>query len=143
MKNYRSSALNGTLDKGTIFKPVSDLSLDLWVDADFAGLWNSEDSNDPDVARSRTGYVVTLGGIPIIWKSKLQTDKALSTCEAEYIAASQGMRELLPIRRVLKDICQCLNLKRARKVTVSTVWEDKRRSFDVDEIQATSHDTSN
>ena len=36
--------------------------------------------------------------------SKLQTEVALSTCEAEYIALSQCTRVLIPLRRLIKNI---------------------------------------
>ena len=39
-----------------------------------------------------------------MWASKMQTQVALSTMEAEYIALSQSMRDLIPIREVLKEI---------------------------------------
>ena len=39
-----------------------------------------------------------------MWVSKIQTQIALSTMEAEYIALSQSMRDLIPIREVLKEI---------------------------------------
>ena len=41
---------------------------------------------------------------PLLWTSKLQTQVALSTMEAEYIALSRYMRELIKIRQILKDI---------------------------------------
>ena len=56
---------------------------DLYCDADYAGLWKYEDDQDPVCVKSRTGYVVTLGGCPIHWTSKLQQELALSTLEAE------------------------------------------------------------
>jgi Reverse transcriptase (RNA-dependent DNA polymerase) len=31
--------LKGTIDKGTVFKPMGKLQIDCYVDADFAGLW--------------------------------------------------------------------------------------------------------
>ena len=43
-------------------------------------------------------------GCPIHWLSKLQTQIALSTMEAEYIALSQAMRELIGLRAILKEI---------------------------------------
>ena len=43
-------------------------------------------------------------GCPLHWLSKLQTQIALSTMEAEYIALSNSMRELIAIREVLKEI---------------------------------------
>jgi hypothetical protein len=40
----------------------------------------------------------------MLWVSKLQSLIALSTMEAEYVALSQSMRDLIPIREILKDI---------------------------------------
>jgi hypothetical protein len=80
------------------------LELDCYVEADFAGLWNYESDQDPVCVRSRTGYVITLGGCPVIWVSKLQTEIALITLEAEYIALSTSMRDLLPMRQILSEI---------------------------------------
>ena len=41
---------------------------------------------------------------PLHWVSKLQSQIALSTMEAEYIALSQSMRELIGFREILKEI---------------------------------------
>ncbi|GAX10397.1 hypothetical protein FisN_3Lu622 [Fistulifera solaris] len=41
--------LKATRTRGMIIRPTNDLKLDLFVDADFAGLWNSEDANDPEI----------------------------------------------------------------------------------------------
>ena len=83
--------LKGTRDKGLILKPDSALSLEMYADADFAGLWSTEDPDDPICVRSRTGCVITLGGVPITWTSKLQTEIAVSTMHAEYIALSMSL----------------------------------------------------
>ena len=57
--------------------------------------------------------------------SKLQTEIALSTLEAEYIALSQSMRDLLPMRRILKEIGAQLKLDFAQPAMVhSTIFED-------------------
>ena len=101
--------LAGTKDKGTTFSPTKTLSLDCYVDADFAGLWLFERDQDPVCVKSRTGYVLMLGGCPLIFKSKLWTEIALLTLEAEYIALSQGMRELLPLRNLLQEVGKNLN----------------------------------
>ena len=107
------------------FAPTDDLKLDCYVDADYAGLWNHEDDQDPVCVKSRTGYLLTLGGCPLVWVSKLQTEIALSTLEAEYISLSQAMRELMPMRELLQEIGTKLNLKFAQPTIVhSTVFED-------------------
>ena len=77
--------LQGTKNNGLRFKPDEQLKLDCYVDADFAGLYNVEDVQDPVCVKSRTGYCLTLGSCPLIWVSKLQTEVALSTTEAEYM----------------------------------------------------------
>ena len=117
--------LQGVQDNGLTFKPNSDLQLNCYVDADFAGLWNYESDQDPVCVRSRTGYVMTLGGCPIQWSSKLQTEIALSTTEAEYIALSQAMRELIPLRRLLLEIATAMRLPENKESVIkSTVFED-------------------
>jgi hypothetical protein len=117
--------LQGVGDNGLTFKPGNDLQLDCFVDADFAGLWNYESDQDPVCVKSRTGYVMTLGGCPIQWNSKLQTEIALSTTEAEYIALSQAMRELIPLRRLLSEIVTAMDLPGVKETVIqSTVFED-------------------
>jgi hypothetical protein len=89
--------LKGTLDKGLILKPSKDFKIDCYPDADFAGLWTRDDKQDPHCVRSRTGYVINLANCPVLWKSKLQTEIALSTMEAEYVALSASCKELFPL----------------------------------------------
>ena len=101
------------------------LKLDCYVDADFAGLWKFEPDNDPVCVKSRTGYVVFLGSCPIITCSKLQTEIALSTLESEYIALSLAMREILPLRELLKEVGDKLQLDFTKPTLVhSTIFED-------------------
>ena len=78
---------------------TNKLNFDLYCDADYAGLWTYEDDQDPVCVCSRTGYVMTLAGCPVHWSSKLQTEIATSTLEAEYIALAQGMREFVALWR--------------------------------------------
>jgi len=57
-----------------------------YVDADYGGdLYR----------RSLSAYIFTLYGSAISWYSSLQTIAALSTTEAEYIAATEGMKEAI------------------------------------------------
>ncbi|KAI2492247.1 hypothetical protein MHU86_22311 [Fragilaria crotonensis] len=52
--------LHRTADKGTIVTPTGDLSLDCYVDADFAGLHGRDPDHSDTSAKSRTGYIITL-----------------------------------------------------------------------------------
>jgi hypothetical protein len=108
-------------DNGLTFKPSNDLQLNCYVDADFIRLWNYESDQDP----VQTGYVMTLGGCPMQWNSKLQTEIALSTTESEYIALSQAMRELIPLRRLLLKITTAMKLPEIKNSVIkSTMFED-------------------
>ena len=117
--------LISTREKGLIFKPSTDWKLDCYVDADFCGLWGSEDPEDPIVSKSRTGFIITLGGCPLVWKSTLQQETSLSTMMAEYVALSTAMRELLPLKRLVKTIAAIVTGNDDVTVTAkSDVFED-------------------
>eukprot|EP00957_Ditylum_brightwellii_P066929 5079553-Ditylum_brightwellii.AAC.1 len=74
-------------------RPDLNRGLEVYVDASFAGEWNSENSEEPTSVLSRTGYIIKYANCLIVWTPKLQTEIALSTTEAEYVALSQAMRE--------------------------------------------------
>ena len=56
-----------------MFNPSKKLVVDFYADADFAGLGEHEDPQDPICDRSRTGFVVTFANCPLLWVTKLQT----------------------------------------------------------------------
>jgi hypothetical protein len=74
------------------------------VDSDFAGLFAVEYGIKPICTKSRTEYVIKYCDVPILWVSNMQTQITLSTMEAEYIALSKYMRDLIPIREIMKEI---------------------------------------
>jgi hypothetical protein len=95
--------LIGTKDKGIYLRPDNH-SFECWVDADFVGNWDRVNADvDPSTAKSRTGYVINYGGCPISWASKLQTEVALSTTEAEYNALSTSLREVIHLMHLIDE----------------------------------------
>ena len=90
---------------------TENLELDLFADADFSSLYASEDKLDPISVKSRTGILLNSGGVPVCWSSKLQSEISLSTFEAEYIALSQGMRELVSERRLVLELGERMNME--------------------------------
>ncbi len=58
-----------------------------FVDFDFAG--------DRDRRRSLTGYLFTIGACAVSWKATLQPTVALSSTEAEYMAATEAIKEAI------------------------------------------------
>jgi hypothetical protein len=87
-----------------IIKPTSELTLDLYVDANFAGLHRHEPDHLPDTVRSRSGYILMLASCPVDWKSQLQTELLMSTLEAKYSTLSYALKTLLPLKCLLIEI---------------------------------------
>jgi hypothetical protein len=117
--------LKATRDEGLVLQPSNTLKVDCYVDADFGGLFGAEDPMDPLCAKSRTGFVVMLANCPLVWASKLQTTIALSTQNAEYVALSQSLRELVHLRELLLDLMGTLGLGSEVKFeTKSKAFED-------------------
>ncbi|KAL6329151.1 hypothetical protein AAG906_011604 [Vitis piasezkii] len=56
---------------------------------------DSDMAEDVDNRRSTSGYLMTFSGGVVSWQSRLQKCVALSTTEAEYIAAAEACKELL------------------------------------------------
>ena len=64
--NHIARYFQGNKDKGLILSPDRNkLQLDLYADADFAGLFVSEDKQDPVSIKSQTGLLINFGGAPI------------------------------------------------------------------------------
>lgn len=88
--------LIGTKDLGIIIKNDKELLLRGWSDADWAG--------DVEDRRSTTGYLFTLAGAPVAWKSKKQPTVALSSCESELMAITESVKEALWLRKLMADL---------------------------------------
>jgi hypothetical protein len=56
--------LHRTRNMGTIINPTGELTLNCYVDADFAGLYMRNPSDSPTGVKSCTGYVIMLGNAP-------------------------------------------------------------------------------
>jgi len=92
--------LQGTQEVGISFKrnmknQAEPLQLRAFADADYA--------NDVDNRRSVSGYIVYTNG-PIMWRSKLQQTVALSSTEAEYMALSETIKEILYFRSLMNEL---------------------------------------
>ena len=86
--------LKGTLQKGLTYNRKNGLILEAAADANWTG----------DKGRSTTGFVITLGKMPIFFKSHLQKSVALSVHEAELVAASEAAQQVMGIRNILSSL---------------------------------------
>jgi hypothetical protein len=100
---YLICYLKKTHDLGLRFKPDSNKGFECYCDADFSGLWNKAFAPvDPITSKSQSGWIIFYAGCPVSWASKLQSQVTLSTTEAEYIAISQALCDVIPIMGLLQ-----------------------------------------
>ena len=119
--------------KESFFGPNSSKGCECYVDADFAGGWSSGDTTNPESVLSRTGFFICYAGCPIYWQSKLQSEITLSTTEAEYVAMSMAMREVLPFLNLMTEIGSFLPVHSRPPQINCTTWEDNRSCIKVAE----------
>ena len=90
------------------FKGTVKLKLKYKVDGNKSckvfGYCDSDFKGDLNKRRSIFGYVFTIGGNTISWKSSLQRVVALSSTEAEYIALTEATKEALWWKGMLDEI---------------------------------------
>jgi hypothetical protein len=122
--------LKRTRSQGTIIRPTGKLDLDLYVDADFAGLFRQEPDRIPESVKSRTGYVIMLSNCPLLFKSILQNSISASTLEAEYNALSYALKTLLPLKRILMEVIEALDVPNSIRTSIrARVFEDNQGAY--------------
>ncbi|KAL7150071.1 hypothetical protein ABFS83_05G083800 [Erythranthe nasuta] len=91
--------MKGSAEIGLLFKRNDRITCDAWkgfVDSDYAG--------SIDTRKSLTGYVFTLFGTAVSWKSNLQSVVALSTTKAEYMAVTEAVKEAIWMIGILQEL---------------------------------------
>ena len=72
---------------------------------------------------------ITLGKVPLIWGSRLQSEIVFSTMESEYIALSTAIRDLVLIRQLYDEVKPMLGLKYKHELILSRVYEDNQAAL--------------
>jgi hypothetical protein len=116
--------LKATHDCGLVLNPSRELKIDCYPDADFAGIYGYENLSDPSCVKSRTGLVITVAKCPILWQSKLQTETALSTMEAEIVALAHSCRKLFPIMDMVSMLGEKVGLPVSEATMNVSIHED-------------------
>ncbi|CAL1401005.1 unnamed protein product [Linum trigynum] len=82
--------------QGLFFPSNNSLDLVANREADWGGCQSTR--------RSTTGYVVTLDGVPVSWRTKKQQVVARSSTEAEYRAMASKVSEIIWLRWLLEEL---------------------------------------
>ena len=96
------------------------------MDVYFPGGCQQVKSRNAENVMSRTGMVVVYANCPLYWHSLLQKEITLSTAEAEYIALSLALREILPLMTRMKKINKVFPLLIQKPNVVCQVHEDNQ-----------------
>lgn len=88
--------VGSTLDYCIKYNGKDKYGLICYADADWA--------SNPIDRKSTTGIVVKLAGAPVYWKSAKQKTIALSSTEAEYMAASDACRQISWLKNLFEEL---------------------------------------
>ena len=69
---------------------------------------DSDFGSDPDTRKSMTGYLISLNGGAISWRSSRQGGVTLRNSEVEFVPASQAGQEVVYLRELLKGFWSSL-----------------------------------
>ena len=103
----------------------------VWSEKDeiLEGFCDSDYAANLDNRKSQSGYIFTLFGTTISWKSNLQSVVALSTTEAEYIALTEASKEGKWLQRILQDLGMELEAVRINCDSNSAICLAKHQMF--------------
>ncbi|KAK2972283.1 hypothetical protein RJ640_014341 [Escallonia rubra] len=122
--------LKGTIDLGIFYLASGDMKLVGYSESDWA--------RDVDDQKSTTGFVFYFGEAAFTWRSKKQSIVTLSTCEAEYVAATSIVCHAIWLRSLLKELSFIqdesthiyVNNKSAIALAKNPVFHDRSKHID-------------
>eukprot|EP00253_Pinus_taeda_P028389 PITA_28389 len=123
--------LRGTTHYGLWYKQTEGLKLQGVTDANWAG--------SPSDRKSTSGGIFNLGSRAVSWYSKKLRSVALSSLEAEYMAASQAACEAIWMQKILVGLfCQMMDLtviycdnQSCIKLSENPVFHDRSKHIDI------------
>ena len=95
--------LKGTTSLGLVYKQTSGIVL--------KGFSDSNHNIDEYDGRSTTGHIFYLNDCPITWCSQKQENVALSSCEAEFMAATEAAKQAIWLQELLEEFLGKTNEK--------------------------------
>ncbi|KAH9667537.1 hypothetical protein KPL70_021079 [Citrus sinensis] len=122
--------IKGTTNFGLLYSFSNDYKLVGYSDSDWGG--------DVDDRKSTIGFVFFMGDTAFTWMSKKQPIVTLSTCEAEYVAATSSVCHAIWLINLLKELSLpqeepteiCVDNKSAIALSKNLVFHDRSKHID-------------
>jgi hypothetical protein len=123
--------LKGTSKYGLWYRQTDEVKLHGFTDADWVG--------SPTDRKSTSGGIFSIGSTAVSWYSRKQRSVALSSAEAEYMAASQAACEAIWMRKILVGlfgshldltVIYCDN-QSCIKLSINHVFHDRSKHIDI------------
>jgi hypothetical protein len=90
-----------TKDRGLLFKPDVKWNGDSEFKLVIRGILDSDFAKDPETRKSVSGNSTFLCGAPVIQRSTMQIIVALSVTDAELLAATNNVQDMLYTKRII------------------------------------------
>ncbi|KAG9450495.1 hypothetical protein H6P81_010460 [Aristolochia fimbriata] len=113
--------IKGTLGFGLFYSASEASRLIGYTDSDYGG--------DIDSRKSTSGYMFNIGSGAFSWSSKKQAVVALSTCEAEYVAAATCTCQAVWIRNIMKELHNDQEARHRYMSIISRLYHWQRIQF--------------
>ena len=113
--------LKGTANSGILFQNQGPRRIEAFSDADYA--------QDVETRRSTSGAVCKFAGGAVTWLSQKQKCIALSTTEAEIIAANEAAKDVIWLKRLFSDLTDLVDLPVLRCDNIGAVKLGKNPEF--------------
>ena len=123
--------LRGTSEYALWYRQTDEVKMHAFTDADWAG--------SPTDRKSTSGGIFTIGSTSFSWYSRKQRPVALSSVEAEHMAASQAACEAIWVRKILvglfgshldPTVIHCDN-QSCIKLSVNHVFHDRYKHINI------------
>lgn len=88
--------IKATSNYGIRYESISKLHLQVFSDSDFAG--------EPETRKSTSGQLIKINGGAVVWASSKQHSVALSSTEAEFVAASETCKSAIWLKQLLSEL---------------------------------------
>ncbi|KAH9681167.1 hypothetical protein KPL71_026862 [Citrus sinensis] len=122
--------IKDTINFGLLYSFSNDYKLVGYSDSNWGG--------DVDDRKSTIGFVFLMGDIAFTWMSKKQLIVTLSTCEAEYVAATSSVCHAMWLINLLKELSFpqeepseiCIDNKSTIALSKNPVFHDRSKHID-------------